>query len=204
MEIPGVYEIIKRFGYYGIFSIVFLEMGVFFCFFLPGDSLLLASGALAAKGVFDLSILLFGLAVLSVLAYWLNYSVGFYCAPWIRSLPDRPYYKRKYLDKTQAFYDRYGAWAVVIGRFIPVVRTFVPLLAGIVRMGFSRFTAVNLIGGWIWGMGMVLVGYSLATAAPALLDHMGWLLIGVVFLSISPAVMALVKRVKQRIRNPRD
>jgi membrane-associated protein len=197
MEIPGVYEIIKRFGYYGIFPIVFLEMGVFFCFFLPGDSLLLAAGALAAKGVFDLSILLFGISILSILAYWLNYGVGFYCAPWIRGLPDKFFYKRKYLDKTQAFYEKYGAWAIVIGRFLPLVRTFAPLLAGIVRMRFHRFTLVNALGGLVWGMGMVLAGYGLATAAPGILDHMGWLLIGIILLSVSPAIVAVVKRIRK-------
>lgn len=201
MEIPGIYEIIKRFGYYGIFSILFLEMGVFFCFFLPGDSLLLAAGALAAKGVFDLSVLLFAVVILSVLAYWLNYGVGYCCAPWIRGLPESFFYKQKYLNKTEAFYDKYGAWAVVIGRFIPVARTFVPLLAGIVRMRCYRFTLVNVIGGVIWGVGVILAGYGLATVAPGVLNHMGWLLIGIVLLSISPAVVALVKRMKKIAKN---
>jgi membrane-associated protein len=200
MEIPGLYEIIKRFGYFGIFPIVFLEMGVFFCFFLPGDSLLLAAGALAAKGVFDLYILLFGIAILAILAYWLNYGVGTFCGPWIRRLPDSFVYKQKYMEKTEEFYDKYGSWAVVIGRFLPVVRTFVPLFAGIVRMPFPRFTAMNALGGLVWGMGVVLAGYGLATAAPGVLDHMGWLLIGIVLLSVSPAIIAVVKRLKKRIR----
>ena len=197
MEIPGVFEIIERFGYYGIFPIVFLEMGVFFCFFLPGDSLLLAAGALAAKGVFSLSILLIGISVLAILAYSLNYSVGRYFTNWIWNLPDRFCYKRKYLERTKEFYDKYGAWTIVVGRFIPVVRTFAPLLAGLVRMPVGHFTAVNALGGLVWGMGVVLAGYGLATAAPGVLDHMGWLLIGIVLLSITPAIVAGIKRLKK-------
>jgi membrane-associated protein len=197
MEIPGVFEIIQRFGYYGIFPIVFFEMGLFFCFFLPGDSLLLAAGALAAKGILSLPVLLLGISIISVLAYWLNYAIGNFCGPWIRRLPDRFFYKRKYLTKTEEFYQKYGSWAVAIGRFMPILRTFSPLLAGIVRMPWFRFTCMNVLGGLVWGMGVVLVGYGLATASPALLNHMNWLLIGIVVLSILPAIVALLRSMKK-------
>jgi membrane-associated protein len=112
-------------------------------------------------------------------------------------LPDRFFYKRKYLTKTEEFYQKYGSWAVAIGRFMPILRTFSPLLAGIVRMPWFRFTCMNVLGGLVWGMGVVLVGYGLATASPALLNHMNWLLIGIVVLSILPAIVALLRSMKK-------
>lgn len=196
MDIPNVYDIIKQFGYIGIFATVFLEMGVFFCFFLPGDSLLLITGALAAKGVFSLSVLLIGIFVISISAYWFNYGVGSWFSDWIWGLPNKYFYKREYLEKAERFYHKYGAWAIIGGRFLPVIRTFVPLIAGLVKMSFSRFSAMNAIGSFIWGVGLVLVGYGIGRFVPVLLDHMAWLLLGIIVVSLIPVIHELVKRIK--------
>lgn len=197
MEIPGVYEIIKQFGYIGIFAIVFLEMGVFVFFFLPGDSLLLITGALAAKGVFNLPTLLIGIFIISILAYWFNYGVGRLAADWIWGLPNRFFYKREYLENAEKFYRKYGAWAIIGGRFLPIIRTFVPLIAGLVRMPIARFSSVNIIGSLLWGVGLVLVGYGLGVFAPALLEHMGWLLLGIVVVSLIPLVKEMIMKLKR-------
>lgn len=198
MDALNVFGLLQKFGYFGILTIVFLEMGVFFCFFLPGDSLLLAAGAMAAKGVFSLPSLLIGISVVAVVAYVLNYWVGRSGTRWVWSLKDRFLYKRAYLEKTRDFYDKHGSLAVVLGRFFPIIRTFVPLVAGLVKMPFPRFTVMNALGGLVWGMGVVLLGFLAGRTAPGVLDHMEWLLLGIVILSLIPFIHAGIKKLKKR------
>ena len=194
--LPSVLEILERFGYLGIYTIIFLEMAVIFCFFLPADSLLLAAGALASNGILSLPWLMVGIPIVAVVAYLFSYCVGRFCKSWVWSLPDRFLYKRAYLEKAQAFYDKYGSLAVSLGRFVPIVRTFVPVVAGLVEMPIKRFTWMSVLGGIVWGAGLIAMGYGLGIIAPGVLDHMGWFLMGVVVLSITPAIMALVKHAK--------
>lgn len=177
---------LARFGYIGILFIVFLEMGVFFCFFLPGDSLLFAAGLLASRGVMNIKVLLFGVSTTVIVAYCCAYFMGRFMGPWIWSLPDRFLFKHKYLVRAQKFYEKHGAMAIISGRFVPVVRTFVPVVAGVVRMNFPRFLLVNIIGGMVWGLGVLLLGYYISRSVPDMLKHIGLILGAIIVVSIMP------------------
>jgi len=152
---------IETVGYIGITAIVFAESGLFFGFFLPGDSLLLTAGLLASRKVFDIGILLpliFTAAVLGDnVGYWFGNKVG----PPIFNRPNSRIFKRKNLLKAKEFYDKYGAITIVAARFIPFIRTFAPIVAGAVAMNYRTFLIFNLLGGVLWGIGLTTLGYLL-------------------------------------------
>lgn len=154
-------ELIKTVGYVGVFAIVFAESGLFFGFFLPGDSLLLTAGLLASRGALDIVILIIGIFIAAVLGdnvgYWFGAKVG----PPIFNRPNSRFFKRKNLLKAKEFYDKYGAIAVTAARFVPFIRTFAPIVAGAVAMNYRTFIIYNFIGGVLWGIGMTTLGYFL-------------------------------------------
>ena len=154
-------ELIKTVGYAGVFAIVFAESGLFFGFFLPGDSLLLTAGLLASRGALDIVILIVGIFIAAVLGdnvgYWFGAKVG----PPIFNRPNSRLFKRKNLLKAKEFYDKYGAITVTAARFMPFIRTFAPLVAGAVAMNYRTFIIYNFIGGVLWGIGMTTLGYFL-------------------------------------------
>jgi membrane-associated protein len=145
----------------GIAAIVFAESGLFFGFFLPGDSLLLTAGLLASRNLFDIGILIpliFTAAVLGDnVGYWFGNKVG----PPIFNRPNSRIFKRKNLLKAKEFYDKYGALTIVAARFIPFIRTFAPIVAGAVAMNYRTFLIFNFIGGVLWGIGLTTLGYVL-------------------------------------------
>lgn len=152
---------IETVGYVGIAAIVFAESGLFFGFFLPGDSLLLTAGLLASRNLFDIGILIpliFTAAVLGDnVGYWFGNKVG----PPIFNRPNSRIFKRKNLLKAKEFYDKYGALTIVAARFIPFIRTFAPIVAGAVAMNYRTFLIFNFIGGVLWGIGLTTLGYVL-------------------------------------------
>jgi membrane-associated protein len=154
-------EIIRTVGYVGIFAIVFAESGLFFGFFLPGDSLLLTAGLLASRGEFNIVILIVGIFICAVLGdnvgYWFGNKVG----PPIFNRPNSRFFKRKNLLKAKEFYDKYGAITVTAARFMPFIRTFAPIVAGAVSMNYRTFIIFNFLGGVLWGIGMTSLGYVL-------------------------------------------
>ncbi len=154
-------EIIKTIGYLGVWGIVFAESGLFFGFFLPGDSLLMTAGLLASRGLFDIVILTVGIFTAAVLGdnvgYWFGNKVG----PPIFNRKNSRFFKRKNLRKAKEFYDKYGAITVTAARFVPFIRTFAPIVAGAVSMNYRTFLFYNLVGGVLWGIGMTMLGYVL-------------------------------------------
>ncbi|MBI5652444.1 MAG: DedA family protein [Chloroflexi bacterium] len=154
-------ELVKTVGYVGIFAIVFAESGLFFGFFLPGDSLLLTAGLLASRDLFNIWILIPGIFICAVLGdnvgYWFGAKVG----PPIFNRPNSRLFKRKNLLKAKEFYEKYGAITITAARFMPFIRTFAPIVAGAVAMNYRTFIIWNLIGGVLWGIGMTALGYAL-------------------------------------------
>ena len=154
-------EIIKTIGYLGVWGIVFAESGLFFGFFLPGDSLLMTAGLLASRGLLDIVILTVGIFTAAVLGdnvgYWFGNKVG----PPIFNRKNSRFFKRKNLRKAKEFYDKYGAITVTAARFVPFIRTFAPIVAGAVSMNYRTFLFYNLVGGVLWGIGMTMLGYVL-------------------------------------------
>ena len=183
---------------YGLlFLIVFLETGVVVTPLLPGDSLLFAAGALAAAGVMDLMTILLLLNLAAVLGDNMNYWIGRFIGPRVFT-ENRRFLNRKYLLRTQAFYEKHGGKAVIMARFVPIVRTFAPFVAGIGRMHYPRFLAFDVGGGvlWVWSFG--LLGYFFGEH-PVVEQNFGIVILVIIGLSIVPVVVELW-RVRRRSR----
>ncbi len=153
-------------GIFISFAFIFAESGLFFGFFLPGDSLLLTCGLLAFKGIFPLWVLVIGFPIMAILGdnvgYWFGAKVG----PPIFSRPESRLFKPQNLIKAREFYDQHGPITLVLARFLPFIRTFVPIVAGAAKMDYRTFFVYNVIGGLLWGAGVTLAGYFLASIIP--------------------------------------
>jgi len=184
--------LIQSFGLIGILVIVFAECGLLVGFFLPGDSLLFAAGLLVAGELLDYPIqlvcLLIAIAAVAgnLTGYWIGRSVG----PRVLDRPDGRFFKRAYVTQTRAFFDRHGARSIILARFVPIVRTFITVMAGAVRMDFRLYALYTTIGGVIWGVGVTLLGYYLGNR-PVIKDHLEIFLLGFVALSLLPVVYEL-------------
>lgn len=177
-------EVIEAFGVIGLFLIVFAESGLFFGFFLPGDSLLFVAGLLASQGVISLPLplLLLGLFVAAVAGDQVGYSFGRITGPPLFKRPDSRLFKRQHLDRAHAYFEEHGSKTIVLARFVPVVRTFAPIVAGAAQMPYRTFVVFNLIGGLLWAVGVTLLGYLVGETIP---DAEKWLLpiVGVIVLA---------------------
>lgn len=183
---PG--DLIVWGGYPALTLIVFLETGAM-VFFLPGDSLLVTAGFYAAGGklsILTLTLLLIPAAILGdATSYWLGKKTG----PRIFNRPRSRFFRPEHVEKAQAFYDKHGGKAIIIARFMPLVRTFVPVVAGVARMPYRRFASFNIIGGTGWVLSMTLLGYFLGTVFPGLVKRIELVIIVIVLLSISPGLI---------------
>ncbi len=177
---------------YGIlFLIIFLETGLVITPILPGDSLLFAAGTFAARGSLDLASLLVLLTVAAILGDALNYSIGYFLGEKLLSSNSR-FLKREYLEKTQSFYQRYGGKTIIMARFVPIVRTFAPFMAGVGRMGYIQFATYNVIGAIAWIGVCTLAGYFFG-ALPIVKDNFTLVVLGIVFVSILPAMIEILR-----------
>jgi membrane-associated protein len=169
-----------------LFLIIFLETGVVVTPFLPGDSLLFAVGALAAAGVMDIGLILTLLTAAAIIGDNTNYFIGRAVGPRVFTEHSR-WLKREHLLRTQRFYERHGGKAVVLARFVPIVRTFAPFVAGVGRMRYPRFLAFDVGGGilWVWGFG--LLGYFFGNT-PIIKENFGLAIVGVILISLLPIV----------------
>jgi membrane-associated protein len=184
--------------YLVLFLIVFFETGVVVTPFLPGDSLLFATGALAGAGVIDIFGVLTLLTAAAVIGDNTNYFIGRSVGPRVFT-EHRRYLKHEYLLRTQRFYERHGGKAVVIARFMPIVRTFAPFVAGVGRMRYSRFLAFDVGGGilWVWSFG--LLGYFFGSR-PIVKENFGLAIIGVIVISLLPMIFGGVRAHLNRSR----
>ena len=180
-----------------LFLIIFLETGVVVTPFLPGDSLLFATGALAAAGVLDIVGILTLLTAAAIIGDNTNYFIGRAVGPRVFTENNR-WLKREHLLRTQRFYEKHGGKAVVLARFVPIVRTFAPFVAGVGRMRYPRFLAFDVGGGilWVWGFG--LLGYFTGNL-PVVKDNFGLVTIGVILLSLLPIAIEVWRARMQRV-----
>ena len=198
-------EFIQNYGgwTYGIlFSIIFLETGVVFAPFLPGDSLLFAAGALAARPVDGgLNVwALFGLlTIAAILGDTLNYWIGKTFGHWMIHRP-RPWIRKEHLDKTHAFFERYGGKTIVIARFVPIVRTVAPFVAGIGAMTYSKFVFYNIFGGVLWVAVCLGAGYAFGNL-PWVKENFSLVILGIIFVSILPGVIEFLRARAQARRD---
>jgi len=192
-------EIVQNHGVwsYGIlFVIVFLETGVVVTPFLPGDSLLFAAGSLAALGAFDLTLLLLLLSVAAILGDTVNYWIGRKVGSRVFTEKSR-FFKQEHLLRTQQFYERHGGKTIILARFVPIIRTFAPFVAGVGRMHYGRFWAYNAIGGllWVWGFG--LLGYLFGNL-PLVKKNFTLVIIVIIIISVLPIIRELLQAHRAR------
>ncbi len=172
-------------GIIGITGIVFVETGLFFGFFLPGDSLLVTSGILAAAGQLDIRWLILFPAIAAVVGDQTGYLIGRKAGNTLRE----KYPKfRQHLDRAHTFYERYGNKTIVFARFVPIVRTFVPAVAGAAQMDYKRFVTFNILGGLLWVLSTTLLGFTLGRAIPQIEKYLHLVIAIVILLSISPGL----------------
>jgi membrane-associated protein len=187
-------ELIRDYGgwTYGIlFAIIFCETGLVVTPFLPGDSLLFATGALAAGGAMNVAFLWVLLCVAAVLGDSVNYAIGKAVGTRVFK-PDARVLKTEYLRRTEEFYARYGGKTIIIARFIPIVRTYAPFVAGACAMNYAKFITYNIIGGIVWITGFLFAGYFFGNI-PAVKDNFGLVVIVIILLSVLPGVFEYVK-----------
>jgi membrane-associated protein len=173
-------------GYIGLFVIVFSEMAFFFAFFLPGDSLALTAGILAHKGLFHLPLLFVVFLSAAFLGYLFGYWFGEKLGGWLMSRKDSIWFRKEYIIRAHKFYTKHGGKAIMLGRLVPVVRTFVPIVAGMANMSYRRFACFNFAGAFIWGIGFTLAGYFLGSFVPNITKIFLPIVCTVILLSLMP------------------
>ena len=179
-------------GYVGLTIIIFAETGLLVGFFLPGDSLLVTAGLLAADPAFGLNVWLLGLilTVAAIVGDTVGYHVGKTAGPRIFTRENSLLFNKNHLLKAQAFYETHGGKTIIIARFMPIARTFAPVVAGVGQMRYASFLAYNVVGGVLWIWSMLLTGYVLAKTVPGVAEHVEKVILLVVFLSILPGIIA--------------
>jgi membrane-associated protein len=194
-----LYAAIQAYGawtYLLLFLIVFCETGLVVTPILPGDSLLFAAGALAAGSSLNIVWLAILLSVAAVLGDAVNYAVGHFMGPKVFSRPDSRFLKREYLDRTHQFYEKYGGKTIIIARFVPIVRTFAPFVAGVGSMTYWRFASYNIIGGVAWVTICLFAGYAFGNL-PIVKENFTLVLLAIIFVSLLPGLFEFLRQRQQ-------
>ncbi len=174
-----------------LFLIIFAETGLVVFPFLPGDSILFIAGTVIATADLNVHLLVVLLVVAAILGDTINYSVGHYIGPRAFDKPDSRWFKQEHLRRTQQFYDRYGGITIIIGRFVPIIRTFAPFLAGVAGMTYRRFLAYNVVGAIAWICSLVYAGYLFGNI-PWVKQNLTLIVLAIVAVSLIPAVSTFV------------
>lgn len=180
-------------GYIVLFSAVFAESGLFFGFFLPGDSLLFTAGLLASQGVFNIAILLPILILGAVLGDNAGYWTGRKLGKWLMKQKESFFFQKRHLIKAEKFYQKHGGKTLILARFMPAIRTFAPIAAGIANMEYNKFFFNNIVGGFLWAIGMTLGGYFLGRVVPDVDKYLLPIIAVIVIVSVIPAILHLRK-----------
>ena len=195
-------NIIQYGGLALLLFIIFAETGLFFGFFLPGDSLLFVAGLLSTSKYIDEPVWL--LIVFLVVAAFSGTCVGYYFGAWAKRYfkpkEENLFYKPKYIDMARSFYRRYGMMAFIVGRFLPIVRTFVPILAGIVKIEVKKFLFYNLMGAILWITTLVMAGYWLGNMFPTLIDNVEIIIVSLIVVTAIPVIASF--RRQRKVRKP--
>ncbi|WP_338635164.1 DedA family protein [Spirobacillus cienkowskii] len=186
--------LIQLVGYIGLILIVFAETGLLFGFFLPGDSLLIAAGLFAAKGDMNVYILLSTLTAAAIIGDALGFYIGYKLGPLLYKKDDSLFFRKKHILAAKEFYEKHGGKTIIIARFVPIIRTFAPTVAGAAQMNYRRFAVFNIVGAFFWVFSMVLAGYYLGRAfGEKINDYMHLLIGGVIIVSLIPLVINWIK-----------
>lgn len=193
-------EIIRTGGLVLITLIVLVENGIFFGFFLPGDYLLFLAGVFAGTRLLDVPLWLllgcvFGAAVIGSL---LGYGTGYFFGAKLQNRPDSLFFKKKYIEDTRLAFEKYGTSALIVARFLPIVRTFAPILAGLIHMNFRHFLLYNVVGGAIWVITLVGGGYFFGERFPGIVNYVHWIIIFFLAITTFTVVRGYLNARKER------
>ena len=192
---PGfnLVELVQQVSYVGLFLMVFAESGLFFGFFLPGDSLLFTAGFLASQGLLNIWVLVPLLLVGAIGGDSAGYWTGNRLGSWLLKQKESWFFQKKHLIQAQEVYHKHGGKTLILARFIPAVRTFAPIVAGMAKMEYGRFLSFNVIGGLGWAMGMTLAGYFLGRLIPGVDKYLLPIVGGIIVVSVLPGLVHLRK-----------
>ncbi len=189
--------IIETLGLIGVIVIIFLETGVFFGFFFPGDSLLFTAGFLASQGYISFPILLVGTFVAGVVGDSVGYAFGNKIGPKLFSREESLFFNKKHIKRAQDFYDKYGKKTIILARFMPIVRTFAPIVAGVGNMQYRTFVLFNIIGGFLWTWSMLWLGYGLGSLIPDPDKYVLPVIVIIIVVSAFPGIREVWKQLKE-------
>jgi membrane-associated protein len=188
-QLTDLEGLIRWGGYFVLTAIVFTETGLLVGFFLPGDSLLVTAGLLASQGFLNVYVMGVLLSVAAVVGDSVGYAIGRATGPRIFTREDSLFFNKRHLLRAHAFYQRHGGKTIVLARFMPIIRTFAPVVAGVGQMEYRAFVTYNVFGGLLWVWSMLFTGYVLGRYIPGIEDHVEKVIVVVVFLSILPGII---------------
>lgn len=186
-------EVIKTIGYLGLFAVVFAESGLFFGFFLPGDSLLFTAGFLASQGFLNIWLATVLVFLAAVAGDSIGYAFGKKVGPAIFKKDNSKFFNKENLMKAEKFYEKNGPKTIIIARFLPIVRTFAPIVAGVGNMNYAKFIRYNIIGGFLWTFGLMFAGYFLGKTIPGVDKYLIPIILLIIFLSVIPSAWHFFK-----------
>src|SRR6185295_18597861 len=192
-NVYNVPELIRLVGFYGLIVIVFAETGLLVGFFLPGDSLLITAGLFAARGDLDFPTLILTLIPAAIVGNGTGYYIGHRTGKTLYSRPDSLLFRREHLRITHEYYEKHGGKTIILAQFIPILRTFAPVVAGVGEMGYRQFATYNVVGAILWVGSMVTAGYMLGNAIPNIESRIHYVVAVVIFISLLPPGIALLK-----------
>jgi len=189
-------RILNSVGTLGLYAIVFAESGIMIGFFLPGDSLLFTAGLLSATKhvLWPFPLLVLGCAVAAIAGDQVGYAFGTKAGPRVFARPDSRWFKQEHLQRAEEFYERHGSKTIVIARFVPVVRTFAPIVAGASKMEYRKFVLYNILGGAAWATVMLCLGYGLGKKFPGIGNYLDYAILVIVVLSLCPLAFEYLRQ----------
>jgi membrane-associated protein len=190
--------LIETVGLFGIIIIIFAESGLFFGFFLPGDSLLFTAGLFASQGNLPIVPLVIGSILAAILGDSVGYAFGKRVGPAIFTREDSFFFHKKHVRRAESFYIKYGAKTIILARFVPIVRTFAPIVAGVANMPYKTFLSWNIAGGFLWAGSLTILGYLLGNALPGIEKYLELVILGIIFVSFLPVAVEVVKEKRKR------
>lgn len=200
-SVYDVEALVRVGGLTALIAIVFVETGLLIGFFLPGDSLLVTAGLFAASGHLDLWSLFLFVSLAAIIGDSVGYAIGVHTGPRIFSRENSLFFHKKHLTTTKEFYDRHGGMTIILARFMPILRTFAPLVAGVGKMRYGRFALYNVMGGIGWVVSMISIGYFLGKTIPDIDRYIHLIIAIIIGLSLLPAIVTFA-RSHWKVRNP--
>jgi len=209
---PDPQKLVQSIGLIGLFLVIFAESGILIGFFLPGDSLLFAAGLVTAglttaDGTVwtladgNIAVVAIGCALAAIIGDQVGYAFGNKVGPSLFKRPESKLFKPAYVDKAEAFFEKHGSKSIVLARFVPIVRTFAPIVAGISKMHYRTFVKFNIIGGIVWGAGLTLLGYWLGNSFPWIGKNIEYAIVLIVVISLAPVAIEFIRH---RRSNPKS